>query len=234
MILKSFFILLILEGISILNWIFMKTKFKAFTLVETIIVLVAFSIIITTMLAGISAYKRFLWSSRAGVMTTNITREWVELMYHIRDTNREKYEFDKDKQIFYASGVSNFSTGYYRLTTKINAFNQKEIIAQKINVWFDDVYNQFAKHYELNKNLTNQFKLSVASGDFSTGEQEIFRDGDFYRIVKIEGIFCKNMEASCSVYDPRELEFCVKTFFVAHQGSINETEICSVLTNFLK
>ena len=233
MILKSFFILLILEGISILNWIFMKTKFKAFTLVETIIVLVAFSIIITTMLAGISAYKRFLWSSRAGVMTTNITREWVELMYHIRDTNREKYEFDKDKQVFYASGTSDFSTGYYRLTTKFNALNQKETIAQKINDNFNDIYNQFPKVYEENKNLTNQFKLSIASWDFTTGEQEILRDGDFYRIVKVDWIVCKNAP-SCNQKDPRELEFCVKTFFVAHQGSINETEICSVLTNFLK
>jgi hypothetical protein len=64
---------------------------------------------------------------------------------------------------------------------------------------------------------------------------------DFYRIVRVYGIYCKsvdnksNQEANNAFCkedsDPKELRFCVKVFY-RNLSVPHSTELCSIMTNF--
>lgn len=66
------------------------------------------------------------------------------------------------------------------------------------------------------------------------------REGDFYRLVKFNGVFNKQTNVALSntsinpLSVPVEVDFCVKTIFFPVEGAIGESEICSLITNFKK
>ncbi|MCR5412919.1 MAG: type II secretion system GspH family protein [Patescibacteria group bacterium] len=62
-------------------------KLKAFTLVEVIIVLTTFSLIIVLIVTAVTSYKKYLDLSKLQTIALNFTREGVEAMFQIRDTN---------------------------------------------------------------------------------------------------------------------------------------------------
>ena len=72
-------------------------KKNAFTLAETIIVCSIFAIMVIWIILWINRAFFFMNNTRVLVRATNFAREWVEMVYNIRDTNRRKYSWEKDK-----------------------------------------------------------------------------------------------------------------------------------------
>ena len=215
-------------------------KLKAFTLVEVIIVLTTFSLIIVLIVTAVTSYKKYLDLSKLQTIALNFTREGVEAMFQIRDTNWLQHQWSKDKDIFCndpfscsSTNLNEFSTGYYAIVSTINSGQQSFYATGKI--WntneIKPFYDDFAKTLrdgEWATTLIDPFKIPLA-----TGEEILGQHADFYRFVKVDGIFCKNDKCSQDS-DPKELEFCVKTVFLWPDASVGESEICSVLTNFLQ
>lgn len=215
-------------------------KLKAFTLVEVIIVLTTFSLIIVLIVTAVTSYKKYLDLSKLQTIALNFTREGVEVMFQIRDTNWLQHQWSKDKYIFCndpfscsSTNLEKFATGYYAIVSTINSGQQSFYATGKMesSSIVSEFYAEFARTLIAEDGDVNEiqnFKIPLA-----TGEEILGQHADFYRFVKVDGIFCKNNRCDQDS-DPKELEFCVKTVFLWHDASVGESEICSVLTNFLQ
>lgn len=65
-------------------------KFKAFTLIETLIVIVVFCIGILVVLMGLSQTLRNKEYANTQIQSAFFSREWIELIFNLRDANYHK------------------------------------------------------------------------------------------------------------------------------------------------
>ena len=65
-------------------------KFKAFTLIETLIVIVIFCIWILTVLIWLSQTIRNKEHANTQIKSAFFAREWIELIFNLRDANYHK------------------------------------------------------------------------------------------------------------------------------------------------
>ncbi len=72
-------------------------KFKGFTLIEVVIALSLFAIILVGIIFAVYRAYAYVQASKLQLIATNLTREGVEAVYNIRDTNWRKYSGEKDK-----------------------------------------------------------------------------------------------------------------------------------------
>lgn len=229
----------------------LKGKKNWFTLAETIIVCSLFAVMVVWIIFGINRAFVFLNNTRLQVMATNFAREWVEMVYNIRDTNRRKYPWERDKHWMetwtweakldpwiyiikeWLTWSNNDSYVYAEYLTGNTDFYEIE--------WFFDENNS---DYKESSEIVFTGSYSYNSGGYIvTGNLNELMEwfwATFYRIVRVYGIFCKNDDTNpnntswCeNSSDPKELRFCVKVFY---EGSswIHATELCSIMTNFME
>lgn len=74
-----------------------KYNKKWFTLVETMLVCWIFAIMVVWIIAAINRAYIFMNNTRLQVRATNYAREWIEMMFNIRNTNRRMGAGKKDK-----------------------------------------------------------------------------------------------------------------------------------------
>lgn len=74
---------------------------KWFTLTETIIVCSLFAIMVLGILLAINRAYIFLDDTRLSVRASNLAREWLEMIYNIRDSKRREFPSEKDKRRLY-------------------------------------------------------------------------------------------------------------------------------------
>ena len=72
-------------------------KFKGFTLIELVIALTLFSFVIVGIIFAVYKSYTYVQASKLQLIAVNLTREGVEAVYNIRDTNWRKYSGEKDK-----------------------------------------------------------------------------------------------------------------------------------------
>ena len=84
-----------------------KIKKNWFTMVEVIFVCVVFAMLISGIILAINRSYAFLNNTRVQIRATNLTREWMEMMFNIRDTNWRKCSWLKDQfWLYLGSGAS--------------------------------------------------------------------------------------------------------------------------------
>jgi len=236
-----------------------------FTLIEVILVCSVFAILVSWIILAINRAFVFMNNTRLSIRATNFAREWVEMMYNIRDTNRRKCSWEKDKAWLYlGTGVDEsscddlvghlFQKWIYILNEDVKPSNDKYIDARKIEVSSeneDDFYSSdwfFKNEYE---GLRNQTKLTftwtykyLSWDNVETWEINdlLWEWVNFYRIVRVYGIYKKNTEDGPMVladdteltwWSPAEMRFCVKVFYESNWAK-HESELCSIITNFME
>lgn len=82
----------------------LKQKKHAFTLAEVIIVCSLFAVMVIWIIFAINRSFVYLDNTRLSVRATNLAREWVEMVYNRRDSNRRKCSGNKDKTWLYVWG----------------------------------------------------------------------------------------------------------------------------------
>jgi len=225
---------------------------KAFTLVETVIVLTMFSTVIILILTAVNKYKTYLAQSRLQTIALNLTREGVEEMYQWRDTNWMKNSADKDNKIFcmdpFNCSVNNITTtGFYILKENTNTGGVKYFMLSGMNNTVGSkMYNDISAYMDESSFSLGKIAPAkiVFTGDFTWAIEGnlsgvMAREGDFYRLVKFNGVYRKDVGNSAfanlnNLTVPVEVDFCVKTIFFPVEGAIGESEICSLITNFKK
>lgn len=244
---------------------------KWFTLVEVLFVCSIFAIMVVWIILAINRSYSFMNNVRLQVRATNFAREWVEMMFNIRDTNRRKYSWKKDEFRLCLDDDDDFtcnesiSEWLYRIEENSvwNSFhygNDRYIKLSKIgaisesdkdnfyNDWFwDDSFTTQRSWTQILFTWTYSYLSWWYQDDWTwTWEQMtwsiedlLWNEAEFYRLVRVYGIYCKNSNNSNSTsscankLDPKEMRFCVKVFY-RNLSVPHSTELCSIMTNFEK
>ena len=75
----------------------LKSKKHWFTLAEVVIACSIFAIVVVWIIFAINRSFMFMNNTKLSVRAANFAREWVEMMYSIRDTNWRKHSWERDK-----------------------------------------------------------------------------------------------------------------------------------------
>lgn len=216
---------------------------KAFTLAEVIIVCSLFALIVIWIIAAINRAFIFMDNTRLSVRATNLSREWVEMMYNLRDSNRRKYSWEKDKNwLNLWTWTSNMAVWIYTINEAVNTNGDYYIYLSWLNVSHPDSFYSLEWFFSGNfSTLRNATKLNF-TGTYSYYswwtlatwwilKDLVEVDGlDFYRIVRIYWI--DNKYSPCTTDCPKELRFCVKVFYEKQWQ--HASELCSIMTNFME
>lgn len=229
----------------------LKIKKNAFTLAETIIVCTIFAIMVVWIILWINRAFLFMNNTRVLVRATNFAREWVEMVYNIRDTNRRKNSWEKDKHRMEAgTGTELLKQWIYVIKEWMTWANDSYIYAEYLT-WNTDFYDDMDVFFN-DDNDRNKSKISFpwTYSYYSWGKIETWNLEDllgwsgieFYRILRVYGIFKKDVnEPNKEITDssdltksnPKELRFCVKVFY-EFNGWHHASELCSIMTNFME
>lgn len=235
---------------------------KWFTLVETIIVSVLFATIMIWIITAINRAYVFVDNTRLAVRATNLAREWVEMMYNLRDTNWRRSSWDRDKYwlnlgTWNGSELTegnNFAWWWvYTLKELKDGHKNTYVTAESLSLgslctledFYDDGFWKDSCATARNKaELTftwEYYYYDYENKAVKTGNAQDFLGVSwltFYRIVRVYGIYCKNSTSSvdttsCSEpSDPKEMRFCVKVFYKSTWK--HSTELCGIMTNFME
>ena len=236
----------------------LKTKKNAFTLAETIIVCTIFAIMVVWIILWINRAFLFMNNTRVLVRATNFAREWVEMVYNIRDTNWRKCSGDRDKTRLYTGGLKDckdiwtsdtFKKWIY-LIKEAPSWDDTYVYAEYLT-WNTDFYDKMDVFFD-NDSDRNRSKIEFtwsysyySGGTIATWKLEDLLGWsgiEFYRILRVYGIYCKNNSEPNQVVDsnhcdndsdPKEMRFCVKVFY-EFNGWHHASELCSIMTNFMK
>ncbi len=228
---------------------YVKFKKKWFTLVEVIIVCTLFAMFVIWIILWINRAFSFMNDTRLRVISSNLAREWVEMMYNIRDTNRRKYSWEKDKHwLERGSDTQQFTNLIYSIGT-----NQEEgepycaTFGSRGNANMDcyETENFFGSTCDAVRN-SSKITFTWTYKYYSGWNMETWNISDllewglaeFYRLVRVDGVYQKNVEDINTITDgndwtPAEMRFCVKVFYVANWWK-HSTELCSIMTNFME
>lgn len=219
---------------------------KSFTLLEVLIICGAFSIVIVSIIWAINRSYAFMGSTRMKVRAVNFAREWVEMMFNMRDTNWREKSWEKDAYWLWTWSTK-LGTGIYVLKEEKNGSGDTSIYAEGLSVLdaqIENFYNgdvfwenpkkdkarltfTWTYNYLTWKYVSTWWKFEQATWDV---QDLLWSDGEFYRIVRVYGVFDKLVDCTDSVGCPKEMRFCVKVFY-RYQWE-HETELCSIMTNF--
>ena len=226
-----------------------------FTLVEVIIVATAFAIIIVGVVAAINRAFVFMNNSRLSVRAANFAREWMEMMFNIRDTNWRKYSWERDAYWLNVwSWTDNFQQWVYVLLEETGALNPF-IYAEKITLsnncnnvdkfysddgfWWEDCESDRNK-VALNFSWSTYKYYSWGIQTWDMQELLIWQWLEFYRMVRVFGVYEKNVgnsaedisawSSALTNWTPAEMRFCVKVFYRSEWK--HNTELCWLMTNF--
>lgn len=231
---------------------------KWFTLVEVIIVCVIFATIMVGIILAINRAYVFLNNTRMSVRATNLAREWVEMVYNFRDTNRRKYSWEKDKHWICLSSTcyeklwsipsANQST-FFTIKEKLSSGGNYVSISwvdpitdndkfYSVDWFFSDTYSNIRKDFKIDFTWTYSYYSGGTIATWNVKDLLEWPWIEFYRVLRVYGVYCKNSnnsnDTSCSYdSDPKELRFCVKVFYTYNWWK-HATELCSIMTNFME
>ena len=217
----------------------LKNKKYWFTLAETVILCSLFSFFIMWVIAAINKSFTFVNNTRLAVRAANFAREWMEMMYNIRDTNRRKNAWQRDANWLNLgiNSTDHFKKWFY----KIEQDEDGSINA----VEFTNPRCSYAEQNNAYGSETEFFDDPCGFVDFSKmGDSDVMTGAltegvDFYRIVHVLGVYKKdtnntNEEVSGTAltnWTPAEMRFCVKVFYKDGNWK-HATELCGLMTNF--
>ena len=228
-----------------------------FTLIELLLVCSVFAILVSGVIMAINRSYSFMDNIRIRIRATNFAREWVEMLYNMRDTNRRKFSWERDKYWLYVwSGnvESSWVSWVYILKNWSNGSGDEFFYVENLGVPAGEINDFYSDNWfwkrEYSGYLSNaeiQFDWDYQYMEYLDDErvqqtwsiQELLSSNvKFYRIVRVFGIYCKNSnnvnDVSCSnISDPKEMRFCVKVFYKTEKSQ-GSPELCSVMTNFTK
>ncbi|MDR0606906.1 MAG: prepilin-type N-terminal cleavage/methylation domain-containing protein [Candidatus Peribacteria bacterium] len=215
---------------------------RGFTLIETLVALTLFSFVITGVFMAVNRAYAFVQQAKLNVIAMNLTREGVEMMYNIRDTNWKRRAGVKEDNWLRRNtfgDVDGFQEGQLHVLfwgqTGTQMYATTKIIENC------DKYDASVLDFINNNDCTRDTILSFSgkvllSGVWTSVSDLMEQEGKFYRVTKVIGLYNKRGDDANITTDnsckgcPKELRFCVKTFYAGVY--FGAAELCSVMTNF--
>lgn len=231
-----------------------------FTLIELLLVCSVFALLVSGVIIAINRAYSFMNDTKIRVRAANFAREGVEMVFNIRDTNWRRHSWERDSNRL-CNGTENcthkFGEWLYVLKEWTTDIWDKYFYVDKLSAFTtSDEYEKFyedrafRRYTGLYTWAEMQFDWDYNYMEYADGNRVpqvwsiqdlLFNEVDFYRIVRVFGIYKKNTEGSSILATvdelkngtPVEMRFCVKVFY--RNGSRNgSSELCSVMTNFME
>ncbi len=222
---------------------------KWFTIIEIIVIVLLISVWLLTVIKTLQSSNIYLQKSREKVIAINLAREWLEQMINIRDTNRQRWAWDKERTrlktdpfldmwAVWPENDPRFWLWNYIIRDKIISWQQYFFA---INAWSD---------FNINNGITpSAFSLceSWSIRKACPGQRPTSNEWFFFRRIQWLWIFQKDSTENwwtyinctngsspsvCGDDSAKEYRFCSIVEYVG--TSEWKVELCSVLTNFKK
>jgi hypothetical protein len=233
----------------------LNKKKNWFTLIELLLVCSAFAILVSGVIIAINRAYAFMNDTKIRVRASNFAREWVEIMFNIRDTNWRRHSGERDANRLNTSLTwdNTFEEWLYVLKEWITGSGDKYFYADKVNdlsdVTSEEYYSdswfwgydrqEWRMEFEWDYNYMEYVDDGWVPRTWSI-QDVLFNETEFYRLVRVFGIYCKEEEGTNITVDscsndsaPKEMRFCVKVFYT-HDATRSSSELCSVMTNFME
>ncbi len=234
--------------------IWFKPKKRGFTLAEVLIVCSIFAVMVIWIIFAINRAFLFMNNTRISVRASNFAREWVEMVYNIRDSNWRQQSWEKDKYRFNVwkrdskgvlSGWNNYESWWIYLIKEELTNGWDYYIYADYLTGNDDIYtlewffsgedNSWRDASKLNFSWTYSYFSWWVLYTWWKLEELLYADGlAFYRVLRVYGVYCKEKNGDCSKEEaPKEMRFCVKVFYELNWWK-HQNELCSIMTNFME
>lgn len=232
-----------------------KHKKYWFTLAEMLMVCSVFAIMIAGLIVWINRAYVFMNNTKLQTIATNLAREWMEMMYNMRDSCFRRNSWNADKclkrvnsQIW--AGGGNYTL--FRLDEYVRISWDWDLKGYQI--WRSDLgwcyenekefWGDRCKHIRNRAVLsfTGEYKylswMEMVTWDLAT---LLWNEVEFYRLRKTYMTHNKNSNNAIDMcnstcqenWTPAEMRFCVKVFY-RNNGDPHSTELCSIMTNFME
>jgi hypothetical protein len=215
------------------------------------VVVVFTAIWLITVLVAVRDSGTFIQKIRKKIIAVNLAREGMEQMINIRNTNRQRYAWEKGvTRLKVNPGVNEntssltddrwFLTGNYIILT--NTYDgQQFFYASGINPASGNLQFDITKWTNYTGNLLYSLCESGGAWKACPGQKPKSKEGFFFRRIVGKGLYkkdvatpwgiflnCPNGAGSCGDESAKEYRFCS---IVEYDGP-GKVELCSVLTNF--
>ena len=242
-----------------------KKKKNWFTLIELLLVCSVFALLVSGVIIAINRAFSFMNDTKIRVRAANFAREGVEMMFNMRDTNWRKHSWERDVD-WLCDGTENcadkLKEWLYTLKERTTDAGDTYFYAERLShLYTTEEYDEFYGNsdwdrkfrtvaWDLNDDywIKIQFNWDYNYMEYSDGNRVeqtgsiqdlLTSEVDFYRIVRVFGIYCKESSTSDNTNecpnpsDPKEMRFCVKVFY-RYRDLNSSSELCSVMTNFME
>lgn len=224
-------------------------RIKWFTLLEIIISISILAIWFWGIFVLIQNSSSIAQQTQDKSLAINLTREAVEIIYNIRDTNRTRRSWDKESCRLKIDPLTDTNNDWcnnddrmlswrYIIQDKIKE-NEQYFSLQEVDIpWFMTPEDAAVSMLSTQLCETATWRNTC----LETGN-----DNKIFRAVQIIWLYHKdtstpwwdpiqcpngdaNIDIPCGSTQPKELRFCAHTYIQADR--VNHTQLCSMLTNF--
>lgn len=229
---------------------FSRTRW--FTLREILIIIVVISVGLLAIVSLLTYGINFVQKSRQKVIAINLAREWMEAVYQIRDTNRQRRAGRKelcrlkadpliDENAAWCEDDMRIVSWSYILERNILSGQQYFLLTgyTTIPLSLGSGIDTWTLHYTLCQ--------SGALRQACPETQSITPEGRYFREISAQGLFAKDVQltggqylscssgqdmVNCWSSAAKEFRFCSKVIYVWF--GTWEVQLCGVMTNFAK
>lgn len=198
----------------------MKINKKWFSIIEILIWIFIFTLWLVSIYYLIVSTMKLNDYSKNSIIASNLSREGIELVRHVRDTNYKTYY--KWNKLPWDDVNSTFSTWvYYKI--------ENDFSSSDYNVKFEVISNFWEWKSEINDKMNN-YKLclnddKIYTYDCSTVNKQTY----FYRYIKFDDV--KYLDNSWKVVTlPNALKLTSKTIW--YNRWYHDVELKTILTDF--
>ena len=221
------------------------TSPKWFTIMEILVTISILAIAFAWIFVVLKNSSWLIAQSQAKTQTINLSREGIEIVHNIRDTNWMRRSWQKEECRLKADPLADddgicsnddrIQAWRYTIIQQSTENNQQYFALQTVSgAGLDDAENARAISWDIQ--ICDQWSIGE-NCDTSHGQTIL-------RVIEIKGLYqkdtttvwgemlnCNNGEDPlCGTNSPKELVFCAHTHSIGEK--ITKTTLCSAITNF--
>ena len=214
-----------------------------FTLWEILVIVIVISVGILSIISLLTYGINFIQKSRQKVIAINLAREWIEAVYQIRDTNRQrragmkeecwlKIDPLEDERTPWCTDDTRMQSGFYILQPHTVSDQQYFLLTGFSSLGLADNALQYSLCF------SHWSRISCPGLTGVSSEGRYFREIQWYGLWAKDSsvtwwtyLPCTNGEdTDCGTTSAKEFRFCSRVMYMWYgTGSV---ELCGVLTNF--
>lgn len=224
---------------------------KGFTIWEVLIIIVIISVGLLSVVVVLTNGMKYVQKTRQKVVALNLAREWMEVVYQIRDTNRTRRAWVKDQCRLKKDPLTDewnprcvddewISTGSYVLQRLMTWWQEYFALTWWTFTWIDLSDGVDSGDYQFSLCQYSGFWDSCVGIEPTAHEWKYFREIQWlWLFLKDESftwwtqLFCtwsSGPDLACGSSRAQEFRFCSKVVYIG--DGTWEVKICWVLTNF--